>query len=1124
MKNNKFIKFLSTILVAILMLTIAPVNDAVANEMKNSTKSIIKTIGEVVEAIEFTLPEINLKAEAATYDIEWNYDGETLVVSGSGIIPDDYYTNGEWTELRDECINIQIEGDITGTEGNVFRSFTALEKVEILCPLEKIGERTFSDCTSLKEINLPDSLISIYDKAFLNCTSLENIKLPENLVRICESAFENCNCFDGEELVLPDSLKYVGLKAFYGTDIKKLTAPFVGEGPYDWEGSGTYNISSMFGIVPASLKEVVITKYLFSENFQYASNIEKIVIKDTVEATQYPISFAEDCYNLKELVLENRQEDITYIGAYSFKNCTSLESFTIPENVTIIGSRAFYGCKFEEMIIPSKVEKLGDYAFYNCIFDDIIIPEAVKEIGDYAFAKCKNIESIIIPDSVTTIGDYAFKGCSKLKNVELPNNISSAGAGIFDDTIYISELNEDFLITENGVLIDYIGDSLDVVVPEGVLRIGAAFTDRKDITSITLPQGLLYISKKCFENCSQLKGITLPDTLLEIEHRAFDGCKGITELIIPDSVITINEGAFAGMCNLEKVTAPFVGKSRDVQTDTGESLIGHWFSGSRESHDCIYNCEGGFTEIKQIYNDSNYQRYSYKPRYFTELTITDSLLRSNSLNNYGIKVLTLDENVKGIEKYAANKVGLEELYIDENIKATEIPDYAFCNNNLTSITIPGNIKKIGKAFICDYYPDNKITEINLNEGLEIINGSFAGSKISSIEFPKSLKKILKYSFRNCTKLEYVEFPGDLIEIGDWAFDYCCNLKEVVFSDSIEKIGSCAFMDCPIKKVVIPEKMKDVLESTFGDCEELEVVVVGGSVKEIGTKAFENCTSLEAIIIPDSVSYISDDAFKKANENLVIYCNEGSYAQSYAAKNNIKYTTLVIDPIENQKYTGKEIKPDVNASANNRRLTQGTEYTVTYKDNINIGTAKVIAKGLGDFKHLAATAKFTILPRGVEDVRVLSSGATYSPKGVEPELYVLSGSQLLVEGQDYEILDKSVLTDAGEYNLTVALMGNFDGVINVIYKISRRSVTSTDIEYGSTVKVTFDGVTLKEGKDYIVTKETNENGDVVTTVEGIGNYKGTASHTENKDNEESLSWFERFINAIKELFEKLFNIV
>ena len=46
----------------------------------------------------------------------------------------------------------------------------------------------------------------------------------------------------------------------------------------------------------------------------------------------------------------------------------------------------------------------------------------------------------------------------------------------------------------------------------------------------------------------------------------------------------------------------------------------------------------------------------------------------------------------------------------------------------------------------------------------------------------------------------------------------------------------------------------------------------------------------------------------SNEDMVIYCNEGSYAETYAIQNNIKYTTLVLDSVPNQTYTGKEIKP------------------------------------------------------------------------------------------------------------------------------------------------------------------------------------------------------------------------
>ena len=49
MKNNKFIKFLSTVLVAILVVSIAPINDAVATEMKNSANGVIKNIGEAID-------------------------------------------------------------------------------------------------------------------------------------------------------------------------------------------------------------------------------------------------------------------------------------------------------------------------------------------------------------------------------------------------------------------------------------------------------------------------------------------------------------------------------------------------------------------------------------------------------------------------------------------------------------------------------------------------------------------------------------------------------------------------------------------------------------------------------------------------------------------------------------------------------------------------------------------------------------------------------------------------------------------------------------------------------------------------------------------------------------------
>ncbi len=1031
--------------------------------------------------------------------ITWSFDGESLVVSGSGELSSTYTSTEEWKAMQDKCVNILVEGDVKIIGKKAFKEFTALKKLEVTSPLKTVDEYAFYGCTALEEIKLPDTLLTIEEYAFAECSAVKSFEFPPNLREISAWAFKNFTCFDNKPLVLPDSLKKVSFGSFHGADITSLTAPFVGYGLFgsmeDIEGST--HIGTMFGdiqapdtyacgyrglqnkenyYIPNSLKEVTITREVDDYSFQNTKMIEKITVKETVEEQYIPSGFVMNAQGVKEIVFEN-EDKIKYILDSAFEGCSNLKNIKIPKNVIKIYSRAFAMCTFDNVELPDTLELIGSYAFLNCV----------------------NITEIRLPDSVSKIEDYAFKSCVNLKDVKLPGTYYWMGKGVFEGTQY-EGTGTDFVITDDGALVQYLGEDTEVVVPEGVTRIGSAFSGRSDITKIVLPDGLLYISQNAFKGCSGLTEIIIPDTVLEIEYRAFDGCTNIKELVIPDSVVKIHSGAFAGLCKLEKMTVPFIGESRDAHGDDApEALIGYWFSTSRENHQCVSGCTYygyGFKEVKQRYVKMSYldgyrdyyYRTVYKPSRFVELTVTDSVIRSDCLSNFELKVLNLGENVKGLEKYAADRSGIEELHISENIKITEIPDYAFSNNNLTSVTVPGSIKKIGKAFVCDNFANNKITEINLNEGIEVLEGSFAGAKITSIDLPDSLIKIGKKTFYNCAKLESIVFPNNVTTIGADAFWDCFSLEEVIFGESITTIYGSAFCCCPIKKIVVPEGLVSIVEKTFSGCEELEIVVIGGKVEEIGSEAFMKCTSLDAIIIPDSVDSISDDAFKDANEEMVIYCNEGSYAEEYAIQNNIKYTTLVLDSIPNQTYTGKEIKPEVKAKANNRPLTLNTEYKLSYSNNINVGVAGITAKGLGDFKHLVAKGQFNILACQLKNITVKYEDFTiYSPNGIKVDLALYMGNDLLTEGKDYEIIGLDKVTGVGTYNIAVKGTGNISGTKNFTLDVLPRSITETRVSSDDGVKVTYSGYTLVEGIDYKLEKRTTESGELETYVVGIGNY-------------------------------------
>lgn len=138
---------------------------------------------------------------------------------------------------------------------------------------------------------------------------------------------------------------------------------------------------------------------------------------------------------------------VTSIGQEAFRDCYSLKSVTIPKTIKKIGYLSFFGCSslskvnITDLTSWCKIEYNGyegvplhwaHHLFLNDVeIKDLIIPEDVTWVGSYAFYELTELSSVSFHFGITGIGDYSFAGCSTLKNIELPNSIRSICYGAF---------------------------------------------------------------------------------------------------------------------------------------------------------------------------------------------------------------------------------------------------------------------------------------------------------------------------------------------------------------------------------------------------------------------------------------------------------------------------------------------------------------------------------------------------------------------------------------------------------------------------------------------------------------------------------------------------------------------
>ncbi len=288
-----------------------------------------------------------------------------------------------------------------------------------------------------------------------------------------------------------------------------------------------------------------------------------------------------------------------------------------------------------------------------------------------------------------------------------------------------------------------------------------------------------------------------------------------------------------------------------------------------------------------------------------------------------------------------------------------------------------------------------------------------------------------------------------------------------------------------------------------------------------------------ILYPGTDSTLEDydaNAFKAVRETpyTAIVEGKGNY------KGNLTFDQTIIERIllskvtagevSAKKYTGKELCPKVALTYKKKTLKEGVDYTLTYENNINTGTATILVTGIGTYAG-EKSVKFKITGTSLSKVSFTGLKTTVKYDGSakeQPDAYFYVGkkSNKLTVGKDYTVTYKNNV-NIGTATVTYKGIGAYSGSVKKTFKITGASLADVKIanipavEYEVTAKkpvpeVTYQGAPVigieKSEYDALAPEERTLYGYVYTysknikpgtatiKLTGVNNFSGTVKKT------------------------------
>lgn len=452
-----------------------------------------KDVATVYEAGKMTNFTIEVNKKTVTGDYEFRLTGENITPWEADL------ASHEGNMKEYVVINVPKAGTLKECIAAAGKDYTRIQSLKITGQIEMVDFVFMKGMKNLSALNLKEVKIMKSDDGYY----------AEDMIPI--DAFASGLSGDGNvpriyNLVLPDNLKTIGSKAFYGQSLSgSLIIPEgvkeIGYGAFD----GCINLTGTLSL-PSTLEviedyafdlcgftcELLLPQNLNSLGFKAFYGCRglygNLILPDGLSKIG-SYGFC-DCAHLTGLKMS---QNVKEIWEAAFEDCYELNGrLTLPEGLKYIGSRVFQNCNFKgTLVLPLTLKSVGDYAFSNNNFSgELKLPSSLQELGSEAFEFCSRISGTLeIPDNITAIKERTFASCSSIEKLVLPSTMDAIQSGAFQNcfglgSIVCNAVNPPYV--ESSAFDGVSKSNVVVEVPEASLasyRTASGWSDFKKIVA-----------------------------------------------------------------------------------------------------------------------------------------------------------------------------------------------------------------------------------------------------------------------------------------------------------------------------------------------------------------------------------------------------------------------------------------------------------------------------------------------------------------------------------------------------------------------------------------------------------------------------------------------------------------